>query len=100
MLVILFRSKPTDQAGEDYAAMGAEMESLVRKNPGFIDVKYYSSDDGEQLAIVWWKDEESLRAWREQERHRIAQDSGRKLWYEYYNIEVANVIRQSNFARE
>jgi hypothetical protein len=33
MLIILFRSKLTDQAGEDYQAMNAEMESLVRPEP-------------------------------------------------------------------
>jgi len=41
-LVILFRSKLTAKAGDDYQAMNAEMETLVRQNPGFIDVKSYT----------------------------------------------------------
>jgi hypothetical protein len=45
-LVILFRSKLTSQAGEDYQAMNAEMETLVRQNPGFVDVKSYTAADG------------------------------------------------------
>src|SRR5689334_14347416 len=48
-LVILFRSKLTSQAGEDYQAMNAEMETLVRQNPGFVDVKSYTAADGERL---------------------------------------------------
>ncbi|HTD21262.1 MAG TPA: hypothetical protein VK738_01265 [Terriglobales bacterium] len=55
MLIILFRSKLTAQAGEDYQDTNAEMESLVRQNPGFIDVKSYKSEDGERLTVVWWK---------------------------------------------
>lgn len=100
MLIILFRSRLTEEAGEDYQAMNAELESLVRQNPGFIDVKSFKAEDGERLTIVWWRDEESLREWRQQVRHRFAQETGRKQWYQYYNMEVAEVTRQSSFARE
>jgi heme-degrading monooxygenase HmoA len=99
MLIILFRSKLTDQAGEDYQEMNTELESLVRQNPGFIDVKSYTSEDGERLTVVWWRDEESLREWRELMRHREAQKTGRAKWYEYYKMEVASVIRSGAFTR-
>lgn len=99
MLIILFRSKLTAAAGEDYQAMNVELESLVRQNPGFIDVKSYKSEDGERLTVVWWRDEESLREWRELARHREAQKTGRAKWYDYYEMEVANVFRSSSFAR-
>ena len=52
MLVILFRSKLTDQAGADYAAMDAELESLVKENTGFIRAKRYAAQDGERLTVV------------------------------------------------
>src|SRR5262245_49311906 len=100
MLIILFRSKLTDEAGADYQAMNAEMESLVRQNPGFIDVKSYKSEDGERLTVVWWRDEASLREWREQMRHREAQKTGREKWYEYYKMEVADVVRERAFERK
>src|SRR5258708_35592710 len=100
MQIILFRSKLTDQAGEDYQTMNAEMESLVRQNPGFIDVKSYKSEDGERLTVVWWRDEKSLLEWRNLMRHREAQSTGRQKWYQYYNMEVATVTRTSNFERK
>ena len=100
MLIILFRSKLTGQAGDDYEEMNAEMQSLVRQNPGFIDVKSYKSEDGERLTVVWWRDEESLREWRNQVRHRAAQKMGREKWYQYYKMEVASVIRESAFERQ
>jgi heme-degrading monooxygenase HmoA len=99
MMIILFRSKLTPEAGEDYQSMNAEMETLVRQNPGFIDVKSYKSEDGERLTVVWWRDEESLREWKQQMRHRQAQSTGRKKWYAYYKLEVANVMRESSFER-
>ena len=100
MLIILFRSKLTPQAGADYEAMDSEMEALVRGNPGFIDVKSYTSADGERLTVVWWRDEKSLADWRNLPRHRDAQNTGRQKWYEYYNMEVTSVLRTSHFTRE
>lgn len=99
MLVILFRSKLTSAAGNDYNAMNDELEGLVRQNPGFIDVKSYKADDGERLTIVWWRDEASLEQWRSLPRHREAQAAGRMKWYEYYKMEVASITRTSNYER-
>jgi len=100
MLVILFRSKLTDSAATDgYPEMAEEMETLARGMPGFVDVKAFKADDGERLTIVWWKDEETLKGWREQVRHRMAQRLGREKWYEHYTIEVAQVVRHNAFER-
>jgi heme-degrading monooxygenase HmoA len=99
-LVILFRSKLTAQAGEDYQAMNAEMETLVRQNPGFVDVKSYTAADGERLTVVWWRDEESLAEWRNLMRHREAQNTGRQKWYEYYEMDVAIITRSRSFVRK
>lgn len=98
--IILFRSKLTDQAGEDYQAMNAELEMLVRQNPGFVDAKSYKAADGERLTVVWWRDEASLAEWRNLMRHREAQNIGRQKWYEYYEIDVATITRSRSFARK
>ena len=100
MIVILFRSKLTAAAGDDYTQWNAEMEALVRQNPGFVDVKGYRADDGERLTIVRFRDEESLRGWARMPRHLEAQRLGREKWYEYYAMEVASVTRTSDFTRE
>jgi heme-degrading monooxygenase HmoA len=100
VVVILFRSKLTPTAAADgYSEMADEMETLARQMPGFVDVKAFKADDGERLTIVWWQDEETLKGWREQVRHRMAQRLGREKWYEYYKIEVAHVVRQNAFER-
>ncbi|HTI37194.1 MAG TPA: antibiotic biosynthesis monooxygenase [Vicinamibacterales bacterium] len=98
MLIVLFRSKLVD-APDGYAEMAQEMLDAARGMPGFIDVKAFKADDGERLTVVWWQDEETLRAWRLHARHLVAQRLGRERWYEYYKIEVASVIRSRDFAR-
>ena len=54
---------------------------------------------GERLTVVWWRDEESLAVWRNDMRHRVAQQTGRARWYEYYKMEVAEVFHESGFER-
>jgi heme-degrading monooxygenase HmoA len=63
-------------------------------------VKSFTAADGERLTIVWWKDLETLRAWREDPVHREAQAKGRGLWYRYYDMEVAEMVRESHFSRD
>ena len=98
MLVVLFRSKLVAEP-DGYAEMAQEMLDAAKGMPGFIDVKAFKADDGERLTLVWWQDEETLRAWRTHARHLVAQQTGRERWYEYYNLEVAEVIRSKQFAR-
>jgi len=97
MLVILFRSKLTPEAADGYPEMAAEMDAHARTFDGFIDVKSFLAEDGERLTVVWWRDEESLAIWRNDVRHRFAQQQGRARWYEYYKMDVATVIRQRDF---
>ena len=98
MLVVLFRSKLVD-APDGYAEMAQEMLELAKSMPGFIDVKAFKADDGERLTLVWWQDEDTLHGWRTNARHLVAQKAGRERWYEYYTLEVAEVVRSKRFTR-
>jgi heme-degrading monooxygenase HmoA len=99
MLVILFRSKLTAQAGDDYSRMADAMFAHAKTFPGFVDVKSFTADDGERLTVVWWQDEDTLKVWATDAKHRVAQQAGKDRWYEYYNMDVAEIVRVSNFAR-
>lgn len=98
-MLILFRSRLTSAAGDDYAAMAESMDAHARTFPGFVDVKSFTADDGERLTVVWWKDAESLAAWANDARHRAAQHAGRERWYGYYKMDVAEIVRVSSFER-
>ncbi|HUM13494.1 MAG TPA: antibiotic biosynthesis monooxygenase [Myxococcaceae bacterium] len=99
MVVILFRSRLTPEAGQDYQDLDAELERLVLDQSGYLQHKSYRAADGERLTIVWFRDQESLRNWKMQPRHLEAQRRGRERWYEFYEMEVAEVVRTSHFQR-
>jgi heme-degrading monooxygenase HmoA len=99
MIVVLFRSRLSAEAGDDYSEMAAEMLETAKPMPGFVDFKSFKAEDGERISIVWWRDEETMTAWRTHARHLVAQKSGREKWYESYKIEVAEVLRANAFER-
>jgi heme-degrading monooxygenase HmoA len=99
MVVVLFRSRLTAEAGDDYSAMAAEMLATAKTMPGFIDFKSFKAEDGERLSVVWWEDQETMAAWRTHPRHRVAQQAGREKWYQSFKIEVAEVVRSGAFER-
>ena len=99
MIIVLFRSKLTGQAGDDYKAMAAEMLARARTMPGFVDFKSFQAEDGERLSVIHWESEETLRAWSDDLRHAVAQRQGRQSWYEYFRVEVAEVTRSYGFDR-
>jgi heme-degrading monooxygenase HmoA len=99
MIVVLFRSRLTPEANNGYSEMAEQMSKLAQVSPGFIAEKGFTAEDGERLTVVWWEDEETLRQWRNQAQHLVAQRVGREKWYEYYKLEVATVLRTGDFER-
>jgi heme-degrading monooxygenase HmoA len=49
--------------------------------------------------VSYWRDEESVRAWRRHAAHVPIQRAGRERWYERFAVHVARVERSYGFAR-
>ncbi|MEX2971736.1 antibiotic biosynthesis monooxygenase [Streptomyces sp. C184] len=98
MFVILFKSRLSDQAGEDYYTTEEHMRERVRAIAGtdLLEVKHYTAEDGERLAVVLWENAETLEKWRADPEHQVAQQLGRERWYSFYELYVAEVVRTSS----
>jgi heme-degrading monooxygenase HmoA len=97
MVVVVFRSRLTAEAGDDYSEMAAEMLATAKEMPGFVEFKSFKADDGERVSLVYWQDHETMAAWRNHPRHLVAQASGRAKWYAYFRLEVADIVRETRF---
>ena len=64
-----------------------------QQQPGYLGVE--SVRDGSALGITvsYWKDEPSIRSWKNQVDHLVAQHRGKQDWYEHYELRVARVER-------
>jgi heme-degrading monooxygenase HmoA len=98
MILVLFRSRFTDQVDEEYDITEDRLAKKVRDmaGPDLVQVKNYVAEDGERLALVWWRNAEMLEKWRNDPEHQEAQQLGREQWYSFYELSVAEVVRTSS----
>ena len=95
-VVTVFRSRLRDDP-EGYDETAEAMEAAARAMPGFVDFKSFRADDGERVSIVVFDSPESHTAWRDDPRHRAAQQRGRNEWYAEYRIQVCSLEKEHVF---
>jgi heme-degrading monooxygenase HmoA len=100
MTMIVFRSRLRDDAGADYGETAESMLARARSMPGFVSFKQFKAEDGERLSLIYWESAETLKAWAEDAAHLHAQRRSRERWYSTYRIDVAEVVRTSQFPHE
>jgi heme-degrading monooxygenase HmoA len=95
---VIFTSVRTD-GDNGYEERSEEMFQLAARQPGFLGVDATRGAEGLGITVSYWRDEESIKAWREQADHARAQADGRTHWYESYALHVARVERSYGFTR-
>ena len=91
---VIFTSLRTE-GDNGYGAMAARMEELASQQPGFLGIESAREQVG--ITISYWKDLESIRAWKANVEHLSAQRLGRKRWYSDFHLRVARVERAYAF---
>lgn len=92
MFVVIFRAQARALDAE-YSAMAAQMRELALTRFGCLD--FTAATEGEQeIALSYWPDEASIRAWKQHADHLAAQKLGRERWYASYSVEIAEVTRR------
>lgn len=80
---------------EGYSEMADKMEELAKLQPGYLG--FESAREKLGISISYWKDLESIRSWKQNTEHLLAQKSGRENWYEQYHIRITKVERDYYF---
>jgi heme-degrading monooxygenase HmoA len=92
MYVVIFRARIRAFDAE-YAQTAARMRDLALSQFGCLEFHAVSEGDSE-VALSYWPDEASIRAWRAHPEHRLAQQAGRERWYASYTVQVATITRE------
>ena len=74
---------------DGYAEMAILMEDLAKKQDGFLGVESARSEIG--ITVSYWKDLESIKKWKQNIEHLVAQEKGRSDWYKSYTIRICLV---------
>jgi heme-degrading monooxygenase HmoA len=80
-----------------YADMADAMVQLAAEQPGYLGIESAREEVG--ITVSYWRDLESIRAWKANARHLVAQRLGREVWYEAFKLRVARVEREDGFGR-
>jgi heme-degrading monooxygenase HmoA len=97
MFVVIFRAQ-VRRFDEEYSRTAARMRELALRDFGCLE--FHSVTEGDQeVALSYWPDEPSIRAWRNHPEHVLAQQAGRDRWYERYSVQVAEVTREYRVPR-
>ena len=76
---------------EGYAETAARMLELAAEQPGFLGVESVREDLG--ITISYWSDLDSIKQWKTNAEHRVAQKMGMHKWYSTYKTRIALVER-------
>ena len=95
MIAVIFEVTPADGRRDAYLAHAARLRDELVKIDGFVSVERFQSitDPDKMLSLSFWRDEQAVAEWRNQERHRATQAAGRGGVFKDYRLRVASVIR-------
>jgi len=100
MVVVLFGTKLRDDADPDeYRQRSRRMNELVRRIPGFISIKGFLAQDGDEVSIARFESEDALDVWRFQPEHVETQRRAREAFYESYWVQVCKTVRDYEFSQ-
>lgn len=94
---IIFTALLTDDM-EGYEETAERMRELAKDHEGY----YGMEDIGDkwEINISYWRDLESMIAWKQNAEHMIAQEKGKKQWYECFKMRISKVESDYSFVKQ
>lgn len=95
MIAVIFELEPKIEQTGNYFDIADRLRPLLIDMDGFISIERFQSlsRSNRYLSLSFWRDEESVQKWRNQELHRQAQAEGRNEIFSHYRLRVASVTR-------
>ena len=101
MIAVIFAFTPAEGRFPEYMELVGTLKADLEKAEGFISLERFESitAKGKFLSLQFWRDEESVRKWRNLQKHREAQKKGRAGIFSDYRLRIAEVTRDYGFDR-
>jgi heme-degrading monooxygenase HmoA len=95
--VAIFTSNHSGKDVKGFAAIAERLVELVRKHSGFLAMDSVEGAGGVGIVVAYWKNEDSIRKWKQHLEHMEAQSLGRQRWLRSYQVRVGRVERAYGF---
>ena len=95
MIAVIFEFTPAEGRFSEYLELVGTLRADLERAEGFISLERFESitHKGKYVSLQFWRDEESVRKWRNLQRHREAQAKGRAGIFASYRLRIAGVLR-------
>jgi heme-degrading monooxygenase HmoA len=93
--MIVFEMIPEGDTGDEYLAIAAEMNELVKEQEGFIEIDRARSiyHEGRIFSVSRWKSEVAIDNWYDNNSHKAAQKMGRERMFRSFRISRVKVLK-------
>lgn len=95
--LVIFSSIRTDN-DNGYSKMADLMVELAKQQDGFLGVESARNELG--ITVSYWRDLNSIKKWKENSEHLMAQEKGKSIWYKNFKTRIAKVERDYEFGKE
>ncbi|MFP7296883.1 antibiotic biosynthesis monooxygenase family protein [Neobacillus niacini] len=92
---VIFTSQRTE-GDRGYGKMADKMVELASQQKGFLGMES-ARDEGVGITVSYWESIDSIKEWKENAAHRVAQENGKTKWYKSFSLRVCRVERQNFF---
>lgn len=92
MWVVIFKAR-INKLDAQYFASAEQMRELAKTQYGCLGFESCTEGD-QEIAISYWPDEQSIKAWHADPEHRTVQGLGKARWYQDYSVEVLELKRR------
>ncbi|MFV1997775.1 MAG: antibiotic biosynthesis monooxygenase [Acidiferrobacterales bacterium] len=92
MFIVIFRAKIAG-LDEEYNRTASKMRILAEQKYGCLGFISAMEDD-EEISISYWENQEQIKSWKNDAEHIAAQELGKTRWYEWYSVQIAEVVRE------
>lgn len=92
MYAVIFKAE-INTLDQEYLDTANSLRELAFSKYGCTE--FTSCTEGNQeIAISYWPSTEAIQAWKEDPVHLQAQKQGRAKWYQSYQVQVVEVVRE------
>ena len=92
MYAVIFTAEIAE-IDEQYFSMAKKMRDKAISEYNCIEFTSVC-EGGQEIAISYWPDRGSIRLWKEDAEHLVAQNLGIRKWYQSYAVKVVKVEHQ------
>ena len=94
---VIFTAQRSLSGDDIYEITSDRMMQLAQQQPGFLGVESVRGDDGLGITVSYWRDPKSIRNWRKNSEHLVAQEMGRQEFYQWYRVRIDEVADDHAF---